>query len=179
MHTMAGCFEMIAKCLNFEIQKFLPTGFTFWRDKCQRRWKATAVKSHDNAVWNCTEKSFTSWFSWNRDMVHRLEHLQNFHRPLLTNFLQCFLQGQLCRCTGAKLWLWCRCNCAKLWFSCLWPKGCGRCSWSHHVHIMETNDLGEIGLQCNEAARWRSTPRLSSDLFCNCSHHVLWHRNTK
>ena len=58
MHTMAGCFEMIAKCLNFQIQIFLRTGITFWREKykCQRCSKATAVKSQDNAVWwNCTE----------------------------------------------------------------------------------------------------------------------------
>ena len=103
--NMAGCLKctrwlVVSKGLQSAwISKF--KYFFVWASlfdvtKCQRRWKATAaVKSHDNAVWwNCTEKSFTTWFYWN--MLHRLEHLNFFHRPLLTIFLQCFLQGQLC-----------------------------------------------------------------------------------
>ena len=98
-------FRNDCKVLEFRNSKFSSDGLHFLKRQMPAALKGHGCEEHDNAVWNCTGKSFTAWFSWNHDMVHRLEHLQIFHRPLLTNFLQCFLQGQLCRCTGAKLWL--------------------------------------------------------------------------
>ena len=84
-HTTTGCFEMIAKCLNFQqIQIFLRQGLCKRRDK---NGLLSCVKRQLRVCQRQCELVETSTFTWHVQTVNFLNFLTVFHFSLSTIFL--------------------------------------------------------------------------------------------